>query len=269
MDLKKENRMKSFNTFLLEKTFRIGSDVDFLYNRVYKKYVNQLLKYDGSGRFPDKPNKQYITSDKLKSKDAKKAHEVNPITIEFFTSDENAYIPLKHKIVLNINPRVIEMIKDSDGIIPASNLLSSNQKMQFQDDVSERRIKATIYYELSHWIDDSLHNFHITKMIKDVVKNPDETKKIINQDGKTSLSSYYEINAQIHALKQYKRSIKKDKWDTMTFKDIETYFTSPSYVADTLATRYGKKEYKRWKKEILKRMARENLLGKNMKNKRG
>jgi hypothetical protein len=262
-------KLKSFNTFLLEKTFRIGSDVDFLYNKVYKKYVNQLLKYDGSGRFPNKPNKQYITSDKLKSKDAKKAHEVNPITIEFFTSDENAYNPINHIIILNISQQVIELIKDEGGIIPASNMLSSNTKMQFIDEVSEKRIKATIYHELSHWIDDSLHNFHITKMIKDVQKHPTQINKIISQDGETSLSSYYEINAQIHALKQYKRSIKKDKWDVMTFKDVETYFATTSYISKKLLNQYGKKEYERWKKEILKRMAREKLLGKNMKNKRG
>jgi hypothetical protein len=262
--------MKTYKQFLLEHTFRIGKDVDFIYNKTYKKFVNAVIKYNKTGGvFPKLPNKIEISSSELKSKDAKNAHKMNPIKIIAFNDPDegNAYSPVYKSIFLNPNQEVIDLIKREGGIEQASNVLYRNQEAAFKDELTEKRIKATIYHELSHWIDDSLHNFHITTMINQVRSNPKNAQKILKQDGADSLDSFYEINAQIHALKQYKRSMNKKLWDRLAFSDVERMFASMNNVSSTLKSRYGVKEYQRWKKEILKRMAREKLLGKNMKNK--
>ena len=252
--------MKTFKEFLLEKTFNIGKDVDLIYNKIYKKFVTKLNKNQWDGTFP---NQIKLSSSMLSSRDAKKAHVINPISVIGFNGGQNTYNPVLKKISLNINSSALNVLSAPNYNIEDGAKLLGDRSGVWRDDISEKRIKGTIYHELSHWIDDTLHNSHIEKMlIHSSEVAPRYKQKVRNQGAKGENTSYYEINAQVHALKQMKRSVGKEVYDSWTWDDL----IKKSSAIETMmisAKKYG--DYERWKKDLLKRLSREKLLGKKMK----
>ena len=249
--------MIRFKQYLLEKTFRLGKDVDYIYDTFFKGFVKAINSGHWDGSIP---NKIHINSQELSSNDAKKAHAINPITIHRAFGHGNAYQPIKHIITLDVNSNALDVFSNYgvNGNLEKAKNLVGNRGELWLDDISEKRIKGTIYHELSHWLDDTFHNNHLLRM----VKKAHEDSSAVNQGGKTSTSSKYEINAQIHAIKEMKRHFKKSEWDAMTWDDL----VAKSAALDTMSNLNKEaNDYKHWRKELLKRMAREKLLGKNMK----
>jgi len=132
----------------------------------------------------------------------------------------------------------------------------------FLNEITEHKLKATIAHELSHWISDSLYNSQIKKTINLAIKLDKHIKEVLRVEDVNM--SYFEIDAQIHGIKQIKR--KKNKyWDTYTLTDL--FFMYPPLRATTtvLYNKYSKEVLDIWLKNLITRMNRENLLGKNMK----
>ena len=130
-------------------------------------------------------------------------------------------------------------------------------------EITEERIKSAISHELSHCISDSLYNNHIGRILKraDELNNAD----IVKMGKKNVNMTYFEIDAQIHAIKELKRKHKM-KWDRLLLIDIFEMYTSLYFIASTLYKNYGQDILDIWQKMLLKRMIREKLLGKNMRN---
>lgn len=252
--------MLKFKQFLLEKTYRLGQDVDM----IYKKYFDKVVKDIWNSKWDGKFTKHTMSSSELKSADSKKAHVLNPITILLNDRNQNGnlYNPVHKVISLLINHNALDVLKQANMDFNEAGNLVGNRKKEWMDDLSERRIKGTIYHELSHWIDDTMHNQHIEKMIK-IAQEPGH-RDIIKQGSKGVNSSYYEINAQVHAIKQIKRQMSKLEYNSLTFDEL---VKGSSALSTMSLSNKEAGSYDQWVKDLLKRLAREKLLGKRMKYK--
>jgi hypothetical protein len=245
-----------FKQFLQEKTFAIGQDVDFIYNKAYKKFFNALQKGDKN---PFKfLSTVIISSSDLKSKQSKKADKINPIKIYCeYDQTGNYYSALQNLIHLTPNVGAIQIHLNHQQ--PENTL----QFDAFENELNGVKMKNTIYHELSHWLDDTLHNFHIKKNIKHAYDFKDNPKKFwkIRKEGHEDINATdIEINAQIHAIKQLKRQYRKE-WNELNFKTMIRKDGSLYAIFKSLSP----KERNEWVKKLLSRMHREKLLGKNMR----
>mgnify|MGYP000110725046 CR=1 FL=1 len=129
-------------------------------------------------------------------------------------------------------------------------------KTNLKKEQFEEKIKGSIHHELAHWLDDTLHNFHITKRVeKQMQKNTRDLKNIpVNVTN-------FEIEAQMHNIKQLYNKY-SDIWDNLTFIDMIN--KSPSLISVYNSTPKTFKDG--WLKKLKTRMYREGLLGKNMVN---
>lgn len=253
--------------YLNEKTFTISKDVKYIWERAFEKYINSLKKNNykksNSANVDDAVkngmdiNLLIINSSELPSKDAQEANKINPIDIFCGVySKGNFYNPSNKKIELSLHKQVLNLIfTGRENDIPESQIKSFYQELQ------PERIKSTIAHELSHWLDDTNHNFHITNVLKIAkeLSKPDYIK--LNK--KSVNMTYFEIEAQIHGIKQLKMQNKKT-WDELTLADLFFKYTALSSIAKEVYS-YGKEIGDIWQKMLVKRLSRENLLGKNMR----
>ena len=136
---------------------------------------------------------------------------------------------------------------------------------------------STIRHELTHWLDDSLHNQHLNKKFSrfnadlqkikqadgDIVSTRNAVdasyKKHVTKGEEDIYLTPLEITPFVNQIQELKRRIGDKKYDKLTWADIMTYMPS----LDGLNRRYGAK----FRKLMFTRMARENLLTKNLRNK--
>jgi hypothetical protein len=191
---------------------------------------------------------------------SRKAHQLNPCTIKINDILErvnsNYYNPYDKIISIKISPNAINYgVEYNDIKIATEELDDIKSKRSFLNEFTEARIKGSIYHELSHWIDDSLHNTRIKKALDNNFKK--NTGKPIKNVNFTD----FEIQAQIHNILQLKRN-DEDNWNNLSFEDM--IHLSPSLTSIYYSqTPYEDKQD--WLKRLKLRMNRENLLGKNMK----
>lgn len=239
--------MKNFKQHLQEATFNLDNDVNFIYNKYFKKYLDYMHK---NKEFL-KVNKATINSSMLRSSDSKKAHEVNPVKIYIGGNNGNIYLPFKKEIHLSLNDNAVSAMQHKT--FKNSSVRDTGNPM-LADEFSAKKVKATIYHELSHWVDDSLHGNHIANTLT----------KHGGKLGTTNISvgvHPIEINAQIHGVKAYKQQMNPKKYDRLTFDEL----VSKNVSLNTVVVKLKKTgEYETWRKIFIKRLDRENLLGKSM-----
>lgn len=261
--------MNSFKEYyLLEKTFNINQDVDYIYNKCFKQIIKDLNS--GKCRYTYIVHEMMITSAELPSTLSQKAHKLNPIYINTGSfSDGSYYMPLRSKMQISLNSSAIHHLKTWNGNVKqASEVLSDYYRPIFTEDVSGGTVQSSIYHELSHWLDDTLHNNFISKNMSELQKIKDPTakqkfeKKIFKLKKNTAniASSKMEINAVIHGIKAAKKKY-KNVWDSISLKQLLAYVPT---VQASFTHITNVNERKKWLHELLRRMARENLLGKNM-----
>ena len=246
---------------ITEKTFRVNEDIKFIYDTAFKKFVKDFA----NGTVPSNVQKWIIDlkeiihtsfdSSELQTKDAKAAHLVNPITIEAGIFNGSFYNPGKKLM------RVGFPI-DAAHIILTNQEVPENQRKYLLNEMKETKIKATIGHELSHWINDSMFGFQISKLVKiaDELKSGD----VLKLHKRDVNMTHFEIDAMIHGIKAVKSKIGNKEWDTLTFEQVGELYTSLWSVIKKLGY-YGKDIAAIYKKMVLKRMDREKLLGKNMR----
>lgn len=124
---------------------------------------------------------------------------------------------------------------------------------------SEQGMKAIIYHELVHWLDDSIRNSHIRRRMEKslLISDVNKANKYVDQ-GRSYETSPTEIEAQMHELKMFKK-YNSDIWDVLTFDQMCRKFEG--FRQMRLKT-IQKGTYSEWRKLLLKRMKREGLLGK-------
>jgi hypothetical protein len=203
-----------------------------------------------------------FSSASLKSENAKKAHAVNPIEIHVWVVSPrgvgNHYAPSKKAIHISLDWSV------ADAMLNRLEHIPSHQLPMLKNEVSELKHKSTIRHELTHWIDDSLHNFYITKSLNniDALTREKKTKqaeiaykKDLSHNQPDVYLSPVEINAMVNQIAEYKRRIGNKKYDALSW--YELMIALPSL--GTLNSKFGSK----WRQKMFERMSREGLIGKN------
>lgn len=268
---------------LLEKTFTISKDVKYIYDNYFSTFIKDIDKYWNSTlKFISKYNVVMrkgqisdieiasIKSDKLPGKETQAAHALNPCNIRlgcFY--DGSFYRPGKaiskalggvisdSRLQISVNYFAIQIwLKGQEGFIPVKQL--SN----FKNDLKPSSIKSTTAHEISHWLNDTFHNNHITKAILKSFEN--ENQDLIKLGELDVNMTHFELDAQIHAIKQLKMQNKK-VWDQFTLIDLFERYGSLQSISSKLYKNYGKEVLNIWQKMLVKRLAREKLLGKSMR----
>ena len=150
-----------------------------------------------------------INSAKLKSMDARQAHKVNPINIFIgFPTEEPFYSPNFNVIVIgpplaNLDPLTgsgMMAAIDDEGLYDF-----------FEHFSSEQMVKNLIRHELTHWLDDSLHNFHL--------RRKSEKGQITGRS--EDVVDYYELQAIIHQVDQLRADL-GEKYFDLTWQQFLT-----------------------------------------------
>lgn len=257
--------MIKLKELLLEKTFKISADVDYIYKaggfeKFIKAFKKDNRKFPESNKIKRETPIQFVVikSDNLKSIDAKKANLVNPVRIfcGIYTNG-SFYRPTTNVIQISLHYNALSMYANHmEHTVPDSQL------KRLKNEITEHKIKSSISHELSHWISDSLYNSHIGKLVN---KASEFNNTAILKLGKQNVNmTYFEIDAQIHGIKELKRK-HESEWDNLTLFDVYTKYTPLGSTAKVLWDNYGQDILDIWQTSLVKRMAREKLLGKNMK----
>ena len=298
--------LKSFRTFLDEQLIDVdASDVTKIYspikdamkeltvvwNRHYKRFMSTQDAIFSSGAPSNKsaiartisrelqeviqkyqpiinnPIRTFPSSS-LKSENAKKAHAVNPIEIHVWLVSPprlgagNYYSPSQKAIHISLDYKIADAMLNRLSTIPL------HQIPMLRNEVSELKHKATIRHELTHWIDDSLHNFYITKSLNNIddLKREKKTKQAeiaYKKDLSHNQSDVYmapvEINAMVNQIAEYKRRVGNKKYDSLSWSELMIELPS----LGSINAKFGSK----WRKKMFERLSREELIGKNFQSK--
>jgi hypothetical protein len=263
-------------SFLNEALADVDDDVNLIYDMFFKNDIDEIER---TGII--KPNMfktSLTTTGILRSPKCVEAHNLNPCRIHVNSmvhQTNNFYKPDDSLIGLSIHQEAFSLALDHKGnIFLAAKEIPETARKSFFNEFTEHKIKGTIHHELAHWLDDTLHSKHISNYLNKIFDLPDdkarEAKLLVNMKN-------FEIEGQIHNIKQaydyYKRKFKetgdeKWNWDNLTIDDLIGNIVSLNNVNkihkaldDVRNTNYRKK----WRKDLLKRMHRENLLGDKMR----
>jgi len=242
-------------TILNERLIDADSDVNYLYNRFFKDTFDEIAD---TGIINNNTFIHRVTdTSKLQSAIAIKANKLNPCLITINALRGNYYSPLNNVISISVNKNAVNFIINNGGSIKnSSDTLNDEDAYRLKREFIDSTIKGSIHHELSHWIDDTLHNNYIKNRLDTAEENGSSlTKKSLPID-----AHEMEINAQIHNIKQLKNKYDKE-WDSLSFDDMIRYSPALSMIYKELVGEIKNK----WIKKIKKRMYREGLFGKNMR----
>jgi len=269
MFILKESKFSLFQ----EAVYAIEKDVDYIYNKAFKRFVddiknNNLSKIsDYSKSSTNLKTDFYVQyhkgilfcnfySDELKSLHCKEANLKKPIQIVCGVfADQSCYSPeiKNNHILISIDVNIANVFlskQNLDTTITKPNLIK-----RVKNEVNEGRIKASISHELSHWIDDRKYEL-FTKLV-----NSKDGLLLRQQSVDTT---YFEIQGQVHAVLQIKKFY-KDDYEKFTLNDLLDVYNPLAVIAETLLRKYGKETLNVWLRYLLKRLSREGLLTKYMK----
>lgn len=207
-----------------------------------------------------------ISSKELKSSTAKAANDINPISIKVYL-----FAPKGSRYLMKDSGATIEVGLPNEfmDFLNQSNLqFSSNASMYLQymkNSITDVRVKSTIRHELTHWLDDSLHNMHLTKNAKAfnaLIKTgpakdvQDFYTKAVAHGEKDIYLAPLEITAAVNQIAEVKRRIGEKRYNNLTWADLMEMVPS----LGNLNARLGAE----WRKRMFTRLARENLVGTNL-----
>lgn len=252
--------MITFNKPITEKTFDINAEVDYLYDLFFKEYIDAfdidnpapLPRTFGTILGPD------FVED-MNNPDIEDAHDsiwLEEITT--YSNRGNVYLPSDGEATINLSLPKPAHDAIKSGIV---NQLNDRQRRSIMNEFTEARMKGSIMHELSHWLNDALHGRFLSKRVDRGITSTDRLKTL-NQ-GKSRTHQFltdYELDAQVHAIIQFRRKNAR-MWERI---DLDTALQKmPFYMPlyDTLS----RAERKQWKRYMYTRLARENLLGRQMK----
>lgn len=244
--------MKFYKYLLNEKTYDIDRDVDWLYNQGFKQLISYINKNNikDAKKITDNEPWLIIKSDKLKDEECVLANDKNPVNIIFNINSGNYYIPSKQEIGLALNNSAYNLLVSMGWDFIFDQI--GSQYKRFKSEFTESSIKGSIYHELSHWINDTLHNKNISKELY---------KRKEHDYGNINLH-HIELDAQVHAIKQLKRSL--SDWEEIGWFDIIE--KKPSFHHIFSVATSNKSLYKDYMKRLTKRLVREDLFNKKLSN---
>lgn len=256
-------RTNDFFTPIFEKTFPTAKDVDYIYKTYYADMFRQVKNGTWDGIFQER----YFPSTDLPSAMAKKASKINPVTIwvAVFNKKGNSYNPTGQLISITTEETAFRLLLSNYGSIKSSlDMVRDNQRQPLSSEYDGTKLRTSISHELSHWFDDTFHNQHLYKMLGkgqavNLEKGEAERSKVLTRGKPNIFMTPYEINAQIHQIKELKRKYRR-QWDKLSFDEMMVLDNTIGGNANKLSPG----NFAIWKRHILKRMAREGLLGASM-----
>lgn len=251
-----------YENFLTEKILDVQQDVDMIYDKFFRKSIENLDNPERDPKLIEEAVRELgikhyiepsVVSKLLKTPELVEAQERNPVRFVINSGAGNVYrIKNPAEIHFSVNVAVLRLLEEYEYSIDTLSKVITANFDTFLSEMTEGKMKGSIHHELAHWYDDTMHNYHITNTAR---KNPATT----NQPEWNT--KHIEIEGQIHTLLQFKKMYGDELWDSMTFDDLLKKVPALSFVGRSLDTKH--KEI--WKRRIKTRMARENLLGKNMR----
>lgn len=261
--------MSKFNhtlLLILEKTFDIQEDVDFIWDKGFKKlvnlykkspekYITLMRKYEGYVW-------KQIDSGKLESENARKAHKQNPIKININLSGSNNYDFERREINLSINHQAVEAL----GGRGFDNSEMVEEYPFILNEFSPEAIKSVISHEIAHWLDETLHDEAASKMASKYFygrKNSKDSPTIPKDTIAFYHTGQHELVANVETIKTIKNITDEGKWESMNFEDILDLKPNLKLHIRT-ARQLGPEGFREYLRRLYTRLNREGILGKNM-----
>lgn len=198
-------------------------------------------------------------SSELKSENAKIANSIIPVDIHvWLTFRSNQYTPGDKKIHICLPENVLDTMLNGVHLVPR-HLLPS-----LRAEVSDLKHKASIRHELTHWMDDAMHNLHLSKSIETTMALISAGKSRAAQQAYKRMTlgkhddiymTHIEVTPMVNQIAEYKRRVSKKQWDSMTWKDLMVALPS----LGGLNYKHGEP----WRRIMFDRLAREGLIGKS------
>lgn len=253
--------MKELNTIFKKNIDRLRQAKDSLTQSAISRTIQRELLEVKSKYQPANSPLKTIDSSKLKSKTAQEAHAVNPVKINIWFVG-----PPRLSNSYNVETKEIHIcIPNSvaDAMMTRLNTIPLHQLEMLQNETSDIKHKSTIRHELTHWIDDSIHNFYITKTLtkaQDLSKTSMQKAqkywdKAVKHGEKDIYLAPIEITPMVNQIAELKRRLGEKKYNSITWSQLVVYLPSLS----TLNQQYGAE----YRKKMFSRLARENLMGKS------
>lgn len=239
--------------FIVEKLTDVESDVDLIYDLFFKKDIEQIEKTGKVTESMFKPAESDTSI--LKSVEGVNGHQISPCQI-IINRNINGYDPINKTIYISFHLGALRYALEDDGDIKKATETMGDDKNSFLREFTKEKVKGSIHHELVHWLDDTFHNQHIKKRIEKQLSTGTR-----NLGGRPVNAEKFEIQAQIHNIKQLHNSY-KDTWNSMTFNQMVTLSPSLNLIYRSLSS----DDLKRWKRDLKTRMSREGLLGNKMRD---
>lgn len=264
---------KLYDTMLTEALTYLDRDVDRIYDIYFKDVIDAFKqgRVNSSWEFRTLTETKVIKLSALISlgiiQDERLIAVAEQDDILFvFHSGENSYQPIEKQVRLSINNQAIEYVLshvDWD-ISRAGEVLSGSDLVRFSNEFIPHKVKASINHELVHLLDDYRYNRQISGIFMDErgdTRHPSEIQDRALQGKVDPYMTTYEINALMHNIYQLKRG-NPVEYETFTFEEMLERMPGVHGIANRIKKR-GK--YEEWKREMMTRMGRENLLGRGMR----
>jgi len=261
---------------LQERLYNLQKDVDFIYDHAFKEFVDDFyrgelkpLEYYGKKLNSDFKFVTFSTKE-LTTKECKEADSKLSIPIYCGVFEDGNLLSTYHGdssktyLQLSLNFELIDILYSFNikNVSEMKNVILDKELKRAKNELDSGRIKASIAHELSHWIDGA--NYDIFNKITAKGKNEIDRSDLLKLKNKDVTMTYFEIQGQIHGISQIKNKYQKD-WNDFTLKDLFIFYTPLYGITQTLHKKYGTDIVLIWLKNLIKRMAREGLLGVNMK----
>lgn len=228
-----------------------------------------------------------MTSYYLVGIDAEMAHSVKPVTLKMLSGGGHGYWTNNKEITFAF-PSIVLRDLGTKGL--------NNTEVLKENPLYARYFnlgywRGVIAHELTHWMEDALHNNKITRGIDKYstqkrelnkkmfsrMNDKEWTKKYENKLKRLELdkavTSGEETEAIIAQLRQIKRTLGDDVWNSLTFKDLyEVDSILKHYVAKAKGdgeTGLTEREFIKYIQNLVKKMNRVDILGRRMRSPMG
>jgi len=257
---------KEIDGILIEATLNVDKDVDFLYKVAGFDKIAKAVKSGNAKELEaaiDFSHKEVkVPSSALKSKVSVKANKVNPITIRIGGNvGGNYYNMVNHTIGFGVSENIAWVLRDNDYDMEKVMKDVGDQGRAIRNDLLAPALKGSIAHELNHWIKDSLHGGFMLGAVQSYAKKRAKGKGVPNVN-----QTSFEIDSQVEAIRYIKRELGKRAFDKLSWEELAV--TKPSLASNFIAWgRLTHAQFDDVMKLFIKRMARENLLGKGLRKK--
>lgn len=194
-----------------------------------------------------------LNSSQLTSPDAKKAHSIKPVKIYAgLCLRANSYMPSKSVIYVGTTAGAHMGLKNWDWV-------PQNQLKQLRNEFSALRLKSTIAHELTHWIDDTLNNMHMTKaqLMAADEENPQKFLDYLKAGEKDVGLAPVEINAVVNQIALIRKKIGRKRYERLTWSELVSMHPALNGLNNSLGAA--------WRRKVFERLSREGLLTPNFK----